>query len=89
MVKKFEWESRHRVQCGGRGSGPRLTKQEGVRPAMNISAPALFAQLAGTLSHDSGGRRAGGRIKLRGGARHSVACESWTVGVVWCTLRKP
>ena len=22
---------------------------------MNISAPALFAQLAGTLSHDSGG----------------------------------
>jgi len=33
----------------------RLTKHEVVRPATNISAPALFAQLAGTLSHDYGG----------------------------------
>ena len=30
-------------------------KQEAVRPVMNISALALFAQLARTLSHDSGG----------------------------------
>ena len=48
----------------GRGSGLRLTKHEGVRPTTNISAPALIAQLAGILSHDSGGSRAGGRRKL-------------------------